>query len=94
MNRFEWDPEEDSFIYHEPSELDLILEENKDIFTIISHLNHIPVEKLKDEMVRRGLILKWMAKNEFNSYEDVRRTVRNYYINPEKVYNEARLGSA
>jgi flagellar protein FlaI len=92
-NRFEWDPEEDSFIYHEPSELDLILEENKDIFTIISQMNHIPVEELKDEMNRRELILKQMAKNGVNSYEDVRRTVRNYYIDPEKVYNEAKLGS-
>jgi len=94
MNRFEWDPDDDSFRYNEPSELDLILEENKDIFTLISTMRHIPVEKLKEEMSRREVVLSWMARKDVKSYEDVRRIVRNYYIDPDKVYNEARLGSS
>jgi flagellar protein FlaI len=94
MNRFEWNPEGDTFKYNETSELDLILEENKDIFTLISTMRHIPVEKLKEEMSRREVVLRWMARKDIKSYEDVRRIVRNYYIDPDKVYNEARLDSS
>ena len=51
------------------------------------------VDKLKEEQLRREVILKWMAKNGLNTYEEVAKIVRDYYQNPNEVYNSARAGS-
>jgi flagellar protein FlaI len=90
--RFEWDPETDDFIFHEPSDIDHLLDDSKDIYTIISETQHIPIEKIVEEQNRREIILKWMVEKNIKSYQEVAEIVRNYYADPEKVFNEARLG--
>jgi flagellar protein FlaI len=90
--RFEWDPETDDFIFHEPSDIDQLLDDSKDIYTIISETQHIPIEKIVEEQNRREIILKWMIEKNIKSYQEVAEIVRNYYADPEKVFNEARLG--
>ena len=90
---FEWDAENDGFAYNAPDEIDSLLGEGKDIFTLISEINHISVDNLKEEQSRREVILKWMAKNGLNTYEKVAKVVRDYYQNPDDVYNSARAGS-
>ena len=90
---FEWDAENDGFAYNAPDEIDSLLGEGKDIFTLISEINHISVDNLKEEQSRREVILKWMAKNGLNTYEKVAKIVRDYYQNPNDVYNSARAGS-
>jgi flagellar protein FlaI len=89
---FEWDAENDGFVYNAPDEIDTLLGEDKDIFTLISEINHVSVDKLKEEQSRREIILKWMAKSGLNTYEDVAKVVRDYYQNPNEVYNSARAG--
>jgi len=86
--RFEWNAEDDSFTYSAPSG------EGEDVFRLISKISHIPVDRLKEEQSRREVILRWMAERGITSYEEVADTVRNYYLNPDEVYNAARLGSA
>lgn len=87
QNRFEWNEVDDSFSYVPPSD------ESESIFGQISHVRHIPIEKLEEEQTRREAILRWMAEKEINSYEDVADIFRNYYLNPDEVYNKARMGS-
>jgi flagellar protein FlaI len=87
QNRFEWNKADDSFSYESP------FDESESIFGQISNVRHIPIEKLEEEQSRREVILRWMAEKGINSYEDVADIVRNYYLNPDEVYNKARMGS-
>ena len=90
--RFEWDPETDGFTFNEPSDIDHLLDDSKDIYSIISETNHLPIEKIVEEQNRREIVLKWMVEKNIKSYQDVAEIVRNYYADPETVFNEARLG--
>lgn len=56
-------------------------------------MRHIPVEKLEEEHNKRETVLKWMVKNNMNSYEEVAKVIRDYYNNPGEVYSAARLGA-
>ncbi|MFQ6053950.1 MAG: type II/IV secretion system ATPase subunit [Candidatus Bathyarchaeia archaeon] len=87
QNRFEWNAEDDSFTYVPPTE------DGKDIFKLISEIRHIPVDRLREEQLRREVILSWMADKGMKSYEEAADIVRDYYLNPDDVYNVARLGS-
>lgn len=64
-----------------------------EIFKLISMIKQIPVDKLTEEQSRRETILRWMAEREIKTYEEVADMVRSYYVNPDEVYNAARLGS-
>ena len=83
--RFEWKAEKDAFTYNSPSII------GTDLFKLISENKHIPLEKLKEEQDRRVTILRWMVKNNVNSYDDVANVVRSYYLTPDEVYNNARM---
>ncbi len=80
---YEWDPGSDSFISKSASE--------SYIFKKITELKHVPMETLLNELKRREYILKWMVHNNIKSYDDVADVVRKYYLNPNDVYNRARL---
>lgn len=84
---FELNADDDSFIDKIASG------EASDVFKRISNTKHVPFEKLSEEQLRRETILRWMAKRGTNSYEEVAKVVRSYYLNPEEVYNAARMGS-
>lgn len=90
--RFEWDPETDSYIFNEPSEIDHFLDNEKDVFTLISETNHIPLEQIIEEQQRRELVLKWMTKKNIQSVQKVSEIIRNYYTDPDTIYHQARLG--
>ncbi|NIO36992.1 hypothetical protein GTO27_04740, partial [Candidatus Bathyarchaeota archaeon] len=57
----------------------------------ITELKHIPMDVLLNELRKREHILKWMARRNIKSYDDVAGIVRRYYLNPNDVYNKARL---
>ncbi|MFH2110863.1 MAG: type II/IV secretion system ATPase subunit, partial [Candidatus Bathyarchaeota archaeon] len=84
--KFLWSAESDTFKYVPPSSgVD-------DLFQRISEINYIPVEKLREEMVRREAILNWMVREEINSYNSVAEVVRSYHVNPDEVYGKAVSG--
>ena len=87
QQRFEWNAADDGFEYNAP------FNEGEELLKQISKIRHIPVERLKEEQSRREMILRWMAEQGINSYEEVADMVRNYYLTPDEVYNAARLGS-
>jgi flagellar protein FlaI len=84
---FELNTEGDSFASKQTSD------EGFEIFKLISEIRQIPVDTLREEQLRREVILRWMAEREIKSYEEVANIVRNYYLDPDEVYNAARLGS-
>jgi flagellar protein FlaI len=90
--RFEWDPISDTFKQNEISELGSYNEYYNSIYSLISKTNHVPLEKLIEEQVRREIVLKWMVKNNLKSHDEVTRIIRSYYLNPEEIFQQARLG--
>jgi flagellar protein FlaI len=84
--RFKWDSTTDTFEYQKPKN-------NKGVFKLISEINQVPVEKLNQELDRREIILKWMVDIGVKDYDAVATNIRNYYHNPEEVYNIARLAA-
>lgn len=85
-NRFKWNAETDTFWYNQPKP------DEKSIFKVISQINQVSMETLNEELSRREVIVKWMVGVGIKNYEDVADVIRNYYHNPEDVYNIARLG--
>ena len=85
MKMYEWDPGSDSFIFRAKSAGE------SHIFKKITELKHVPMEILLEELKRREHVLKWMVREDIKSYNDVADVVREYYLNPNDVYNRARL---
>ncbi|MBD3207554.1 hypothetical protein GF319_14580, partial [Candidatus Bathyarchaeota archaeon] len=83
--RFTWEGQ-NNFKYTRPQA------DEKSIFNLISKRDQIPFKKLEDELDRRETIIRWMIKAEIKSYDEVAEMVRNYYLNPDEVYNVARMG--
>jgi len=82
---YEWDPASDSFIFCIKSASD------SHVFQRIAELKHVPMETLLEELKKREFILTWMVQRNTGRYEDVADAVRRYYLNPNEVYNRARL---
>ncbi len=91
-SRFEWQSEDDTFIEHPIDEADILLNQGRDIFSLISKINHIPFDKIIEEQKQREIILGWMLENKISDYDEVIKIIRNYYHNPDEVYNMARFG--
>lgn len=82
---YEWDSGSDSFIFSLKSASESY------VFKKITELRHVSMESLLKELNRREHILKWMVQNKIKSYDDAANVVRSYYLNPNDVYNRARL---
>ena len=91
-DQFTWHSEDDTFTDNPSLDLNVLIEKNEGIFELISEARHVPLEKLKEEHNKREVVLKWMLVNRRYLYEDVAQVIRDYYINPEEVYNVARMG--
>jgi flagellar protein FlaI len=79
---FRWDPLKDNFEYSGRSTvLDKIMESQG-----------IKEKEMKEELDRRKLVLDWMGKNKIRRYDEVGAVIREYYSNPEKLANKAKLG--
>jgi len=79
---FKWEPKTDSFAYSGRS---YVLEK-------IVERHGIPMDIIKKELDQRKTILEWMAKSGIRKYTDVSGVIRDYYADPTKLYEKARLG--
>jgi flagellar protein FlaI len=52
----------------------------------------ISEEEVRSELSRRQAVLDWMARQGIRRYTDVANIIREYYANPERVYQKARVG--
>ncbi|MCK4440054.1 Flp pilus assembly complex ATPase component TadA, partial [Candidatus Bathyarchaeota archaeon] len=79
---FSWNPREDKFIFSGSSSL------------LERHMKKKGVtrEKVKSELRRRKTVLEWMVHKGIRRYTDVANVIREYYTNPKRVYQKARVG--
>jgi flagellar protein FlaI len=82
---YSWNPRSDSFNFS------LGTGDASYVLNKIMDLKHISMDVLLTEWERREEVLKWMARRDITSYDDVADVVRRYYLTPNEVYNRARL---
>lgn len=80
---YHWNSGNDSFSYSGRS---YILER------IIKKLN-ATAQDVQSELQRRRMVLEWMSKNRIRKYTDVAGIIREYYLDPMRVYHKARVGA-
>ena len=79
---FSWNPRKDKFIFSGHSSL------------LESHMKKsgFTEQKIKRELHRRKIILEWIVHKGIRRYTDVANVIRDYYANPKRVYQKARVG--
>ena len=79
---FRWDPRTDSFSYSGRSHTIERLAERAGV----------QLDIVQEEIRRRKIILEYMVRQKIRRYQDVGALIRDYYADPDKVYEKARLG--
>jgi len=79
---FKWNPKEDTFAFLGQS---TILEEHM-------KKQGITQEDIRTELNARKTVLEWMALRGIRRYTDVANVIREYYANPRRVFQKARVG--
>ncbi len=79
---FHWNQKEDKFSFSGNS---IILEK---------HMKKLDIteEDIKRELYRRRIVLEWMVKAGIRRHTDVANVIREYYANPKRVFQKARVG--
>ncbi|MEM1588575.1 MAG: type IV secretory pathway protein, partial [Candidatus Bathyarchaeia archaeon] len=79
---YKWDPKTDRFLYSGRS---ILIERLMEKYGITE-------DKVKLELERRRTVLEWMVKLGIRRYDAVGKVIREYYMDPERVYEKAKLG--
>jgi flagellar protein FlaI len=79
---FKWNPKEDTFAFLGQS---TILEEHM-------KKQGITQEDIRTELNARRTVLEWMVRKGIRRYIDVANVIREYYANPKRVFQKARVG--
>ena len=79
---FRWDPRTDTFTYSGRSHT----------IERLAERSGQPLDRVQEEIRHRRTVLEYMAKRGIHRYKDVGSQIRDYYSDPEKVYERARLG--
>jgi len=79
---FRWDPRTDTFTYSGRSHT----------IERLAERTGQPIERVQEEIRHRRTVLEYMAKRNIHRYKDVGSQIREYYSDPAKVYERARLG--
>jgi flagellar protein FlaI len=79
---FSWNPKLDAFSFSGHS---TILER---------HVKKLGIneQEVKRELNRRQTVLDWMARKGIRRYTEVANVIREYYANPDRVFQKARVG--
>jgi len=79
---FSWNPRDDKFVFSGYSSL---LERQMKKLGVTKG-------KIKHELNRRKIVLEWMVHEGIRRHTDVANVIREYYANPKRVYQKARVG--
>ena len=79
---FSWNPRDDKFVFSGYS--NLLKRQMKKL--------GVTKEKVKRELNRRKIVLEWMVHEGIRRHTDVANVIREYYANPKRVYQKARVG--
>jgi flagellar protein FlaI len=79
---FRWNPKEDKFVFSGRSS---ILEK---------HMKKMDIseEEIRREIQRRKTVLEWMVRKGIRRHIEVSNVIREYYANPNRVFQKARVG--
>jgi flagellar protein FlaI len=79
---FRWNPKLDMFISSGKSAL------------LEKHMKKIGLteEDIKRELKSRKTVLEWMVQQGIRHHRDVAKVIREYYADPNRVYQKARVG--
>jgi flagellar protein FlaI len=80
---FEWKPMADNF---EISQKSFVLKS-------LARRMGISEETIKDELMRRKMVIEWMLEQEIYDYREVAKIVSEYYSNPDRVMDMVEAGS-
>jgi flagellar protein FlaI len=78
---FRWDPKTDSFTYAGRSKL----------IERLADKAGVSVEDVRNELTRRKTVLDYMSKKNIRRYKEVGNLIRQYYAEPTKTFERARL---
>jgi flagellar protein FlaI len=79
---FRWNPKFDKFAFSGHSSL---LEKNM-------KKTGLTEEDIKRELTYRKTVLEWMVQQGIHRHGDVANVIREYYANPNRVFQKARVG--
>ena len=79
---FTWNPREDKFVFSGQSTL---------LEKLMKKLG-VDEAAVRRELINRRTVLEWMAQKGIRRYIDVANVIREYYANPNRVLQKARLG--
>ena len=79
---YRWDPKTDTYSYSGRSQ----------IVERLAERSGQPLDVVQEEMRRRKTVLEYMVKKNIRRYADVGSLIRDYYADPSKVFEKARLG--
>jgi len=82
-NVYRWNSKRDAFLYSGRS---YALERNMKKMGLGEN-------EVRAELHRRKTVLEWMVKNNIRRYTDVASVIREYYVDPDRVYRRARVGA-
>jgi len=79
---FSWNSKEDKFVFFGHSDL------------LEKHMKKLDIsaEDIRFELHRRRTVLEWMVHKNIRHYTNVANVIREYYANPNRVYQRARVG--
>jgi flagellar protein FlaI len=72
-----WDPKED--------EHNLFLEKSG-LLKLIAELRGWDTDQVYEELDRRAMVMEWMRLKGLRGYKEVARIIREYYLEPERIY--------
>jgi flagellar protein FlaI len=81
-NIFRWEPKEDRVVFSGHSS---ILEEH-------ARKSGASKEDIDRELCSRKIVLEWLVQSGIRRYTDVANVIREYYVNPNRVFQKARVG--
>ena len=75
-----WNPAKDEF------EVDI---SRSELLNNIAEFRGKDAEWIKDEIIRRTIILQWMGAKDIRYYKDIAGIVHKYYARPDEIYKKA-----
>jgi flagellar protein FlaI len=78
---FRWDPKTDAFTYAGRSRL----------IEVLAEKSGVAVEDVRNELQRRKTVLDYMVQKKIRRYKEVGNLIRQYYAEPVKTFERARL---
>jgi flagellar protein FlaI len=79
---YEWKPDDDSFAF----------EGRSNFISKVMAAKNMTEADIREDLKMRTQILKWMVASNIRRYIDVAQVIRQFYVDPQRLYAKARYG--